>query len=147
MVSPALLADLRRACGEDGVVTGEAQRRTYESDGLLQYAVTPGVVVLPASADEVRDVVRACHAAGFEPNVAFESDDYAVVQGLVAAGVGVALIPTLALSDRRDDIAVRELAGGGPSRQVIVATLSGTAPAPAVSHMVEILQHVAERYA
>jgi glycolate oxidase len=63
VVSPALLADLRRACGEDGVVTGEAQRRTYESDGLLQYAVTPGVVVLPATAAEVRDVVRACHAA------------------------------------------------------------------------------------
>src|SRR2546430_5862263 len=64
VVSPALLADLRRACGEDGVVTGEAQRRTYESDGLLQYAVTPGVVVLPATAEEVRDVVRACHAGG-----------------------------------------------------------------------------------
>ena len=63
VVSPELLADLRRACGEDGVVTGEAQRRTYESDGLLQYAVTPGVVVLPATAEEVRDVVRACHAA------------------------------------------------------------------------------------
>src|SRR6476661_5346377 len=64
VVSPALLADLRRACGEDGVVTGEAQRRTYESDGLLQYAVTPGVVVLPATAEQVRDVVRACHASG-----------------------------------------------------------------------------------
>jgi len=68
------------------------------------------------------------------------------VQGLVAAGVGVALIPTLALSDRRDDIAVRELADGGPSRQIILATLSGAAPAPAVTHMVEIVQHVAERY-
>src|SRR6476661_2246687 len=64
VVSPALLADLRRACGEDGVVTGEAQRRTYESDGLLQYAVTPGVVVLPATAEQVQAVVRACHAAG-----------------------------------------------------------------------------------
>ncbi len=35
-----------------------------------------------------RHVVRCCHAAGFEPNVAFESDDYQTVQGLVAAGVG-----------------------------------------------------------
>jgi len=99
-----------------------------------------------ASSPCARHVVRACHAAGFEPHVAFESDDYAVVQGLVAAGVGVALIPTLALSDRRDDIAVRELADGGPSRQIILATLSGAAPAPAVTHMVEIVQHVAERY-
>jgi len=45
-----------------------------------------------------RHVVRSCHAAGFEPNVSFESDDYQTVQGLVAAGVGVALIPELALS-------------------------------------------------
>ncbi len=40
-----------------------------------------------------RHVVRSCLAAGFEPDVAFESDDYDTVQGLVAAGVGVALIP------------------------------------------------------
>ena len=45
-----------------------------------------------------RHVVRSCHAAGFEPSVSFESDDYQTVQGLVAAGVGVALIPQLALS-------------------------------------------------
>ena len=45
-----------------------------------------------------RHVVRFCHAAGFEPRVSFESDDYLTVQGLVAAGVGVALIPQLALS-------------------------------------------------
>src|SRR5689334_6814100 len=45
-----------------------------------------------------RHVVRCCHAAGFEPSVSFESDDYQTVQGLVAAGVGVALIPQLALS-------------------------------------------------
>ena len=51
-----------------------------------------------------RHVVRCCHAAGFEPNVSFESDDYQTVQGLVAAGVGVALIPELALSVVREDI-------------------------------------------
>src|SRR3954452_19266131 len=43
------------------------------------------------SSNCARHVVRRCHAAGFEPNVAFESDDYQTVQGLVAAGVGVAL--------------------------------------------------------
>src|SRR5271154_1805427 len=54
-----------------------------------------------------RHVVRSCHAAGFEPRVSFESDDYQTVQGLVAAGVGVALIPELALSVVREDIAIR----------------------------------------
>ena len=51
-----------------------------------------------ASSPCARHVVRSCLAAGFEPNVTFESDDYETVQGLVAAGVGVALIPRLALT-------------------------------------------------
>src|SRR2546423_15156224 len=37
-----------------------------------------------------------CEAAGFEPRVGFQSDDYNVVQGLVAAGGAVSLIPPLA---------------------------------------------------
>ena len=61
-----------------------------------------------------RHVVRSCHAAGFEPNVAFESDDYQTVQGLVAAGVGVALIPELALSVVREDIVIRALSPAPP---------------------------------
>ena len=68
-----------------------------------------------------RHVVRCCHAAGFEPRVAFESDDYQTVQGLVAAGVGVALIPELALSVVREDIAIRALAPAPPVRSVIAA--------------------------
>ena len=53
-----------RAVGAEHVVTHEHQLRTYESDGLLQYAVTPGAVVLPGSTEEVQAVVRACHRAG-----------------------------------------------------------------------------------
>ncbi|HZL53986.1 MAG TPA: LysR family transcriptional regulator, partial [Solirubrobacteraceae bacterium] len=72
-----------------------------------------------------RHVVRSCHAAGFEPNVAFESDDYQTVQGLVAAGVGVALIPELALSVVREDIVIRALSPVSPVRQVIAAAPAG----------------------
>ena len=46
--------------------------------------------------------------------MAFESDDYQTVQGLVAAGVGVALIPELALSVVREDIVIRALAPAPP---------------------------------
>ncbi len=69
-----------------------------------------------------RHVVRSCHAAGFEPRVSFESDDYQTVQGLVAAGVGVGLIPQLALSAVRDDIRVRALHPQSPVRKVFAAT-------------------------
>jgi glycolate oxidase len=59
-----LTAELERICGPAGVVTHEHALRTYESDGLLQYAVTPKVVVLPETAEQVALVVRACASAG-----------------------------------------------------------------------------------
>ena len=46
-------------------------------------------------------VVRLCQDAGFEPNVSFDSDDYQVLKGLVSAGIGVTLLPELALADKR----------------------------------------------
>jgi glycolate oxidase len=58
-----LVPRLREIVGDEHVITHDHQLRTYESDGLLQYAVTPGVVVLPGSAEEVRRVVAACHAS------------------------------------------------------------------------------------
>ena len=62
---PRDLGDLaerfRGIVGAEHVITHEQQLATYESDGLLQYAVTPGAVVLPGSPQEVAGVVRACH--------------------------------------------------------------------------------------
>ncbi len=62
--SERLLRELRTICGETHVVTHPHQLRTYESDGLLQYKVSPRAVVLPADAGQVRRVVRACWEAG-----------------------------------------------------------------------------------
>ena len=56
-----LVARLRSIAGDEHVVTQEHQLRTYESDGLLQYKVSPRAVVLPGSAQEVQQVVAACH--------------------------------------------------------------------------------------
>jgi glycolate oxidase len=58
-----LVAELTRIVGGEWIYTAEHQLRTYESDGLLQYAATPAAAVLPNSSGQVRDVVRACAAA------------------------------------------------------------------------------------
>lgn len=42
-----------------------------------------------------RSLERACAAAGFAPRVAYRSNDYNVVRGLVGAGLGVAMVPAL----------------------------------------------------
>jgi molybdate transport repressor ModE-like protein len=91
-------------------------------------------------------MLRACEAAGFDPHVAFESDDYLTVQGLVAAGVGVALIPDLALTTVRDDIAIRSLSGHAPKRKVLAATLPGGYRSPATAAMLEILEESSTSY-
>jgi DNA-binding transcriptional LysR family regulator len=99
-----------------------------------------------ASSPCARHVVRSCLAAGFEPEVTFESDDYETVQGLVASGVGVALIPRLALTRVHSGVVVRALAPKPPSRRVVAATLAAAGVAPAAGTMIEILAEVAERY-
>jgi DNA-binding transcriptional LysR family regulator len=94
-----------------------------------------------------RHVVRVCRAAGFEPRVSFESDDYLTVEGLVAAGVGVALIPELALSQTVSyDIAVTELHPAAPVRHVVAATRGVGVSLTAAAAMLDILQDTAKQY-
>jgi DNA-binding transcriptional LysR family regulator len=85
----------------------------------------------------------ACAAAGFAPTIGFKSDDYNVVQGLVAAGVGVSLLPSLALTNVRDDIVVRSLGRRAPFRQIVAATLAGRYRSPASGAMLAVLHEVA----
>ncbi len=63
MIDAGLIERCRQSCGPEHVVTDTHELRTYESDGLRHYRVSPAVAVLPASADEVRQVVSACHEA------------------------------------------------------------------------------------
>ena len=91
-------------------------------------------------------LLRACQAAGFEPRVAFQSDDYTAIQGFVAAGVGVCLIPDLALVAVRDDVVIRPLHGRPPSRHILAATLAGGYLSPAAAAMLEILAEVGAEF-
>ena len=67
-----------------------------------------------------RLLTHGAGVAGFTPMVAFASDDYGAVGRLVAAGVGVALVPSLAAASIGDAVALRRLEPA-PSRQVSAA--------------------------
>ena len=86
-----------------------------------------------------RLINRACAVAGFEPRIAFQTDDYTAMQGFVAAGVGVSLIAELGLTSIRDDIVVRSLGRETPVREVYAATLLDAHRTPATQAMLEIL--------
>jgi DNA-binding transcriptional LysR family regulator len=89
----------------------------------------------------------ACRAAGFEPKIVFRSDDHMAVEGFVAAGLGVALVPGIALATARRDIAIRPLEVDGDllTRQVGAATPPGSYRPPAVAAMIDVLQRVGRR--
>ncbi len=86
-------------------------------------------------------VVRSCRAAGFDPDVAYVSRDPLAIRGLVAAGLAVALAPSLlaaelhgvhavALRDpppRRDVFALTPKVGVRPQATAFVAALAATA--------------------
>src|SRR5436305_12770690 len=59
-----LIAGLEGICGAEHVLTHPHALATYRSDGLAHYRQTPLAAVLPSSAGEVREIVRACFDAG-----------------------------------------------------------------------------------
>ena len=91
--------------------------------------------------------LRLCARSGFEPKIAFTSDDYNAVQGFVAAGVGASLIPDLALISLRDDIVVRSLLPAPPARRIYAATLHGSFVSPAKQAMLDTLVEVGAEFA
>ena len=71
---------------------------------------------------DVRVFQRACRNAGFIPSVTFRTEDYSTVQGLVAANLGVSLVPSLAATGARTDVVLRRVAGLRPVRRIAMAT-------------------------
>ncbi|MGI8451870.1 MAG: FAD-binding protein, partial [Streptosporangiaceae bacterium] len=59
-VTDAVRAEIAGLLGPGGLISEPAQLRTYECDGLAGYRVTPALVVLPLSTEEVAAVVRVC---------------------------------------------------------------------------------------
>src|SRR5918912_1016390 len=93
-----------------------------------------------------RLISQACMRFGFDPRIAFETDDYAAVQGFVAAGVGVSLIAELGLRTIRDDIVVRPLGRDTPVRQIFATALTGYR-SPATIAMIDVLREVGAEHA
>jgi DNA-binding transcriptional LysR family regulator len=61
------------------------------------------------------DLMRA---SGREPNIVFRSDDNGTVQGVVASGMGVALVPRLTVDETDERIAVLGLSDRFPERTI-----------------------------
>lgn len=76
--------------------------------------------------------------AGFTPDIRHSTDDYVVVQNLVAAALGVALLPRLAVTASRDARVVAVPVAGSPTRRVSLVHRRQAAAIPAVRAAVRV---------
>jgi DNA-binding transcriptional LysR family regulator len=101
-------------------------------------------IVTAGPADYVREAtVTTCRRAGFTPRIIAEADEFAVAQGYVAAGLGVAFVPLLALGAVRDQVAVRRLRTPPEPRHIWAATRGSLAKDKAVTSMTAALRQAA----
>jgi DNA-binding transcriptional LysR family regulator len=113
---------------------------------LGQLASEPWMLATSDTCPDSRLFIRACRDAGFEPQIAFENDDYGAILGFAAAGVGAALIPDMvARRGVRDDVVVRRLHPPPPSRP-IAALLPSSYRSPAAAAMLAVLEEVAAEW-
>lgn len=86
-------------------------------------------------------LLELADAAGFTPRIAFETDNFVAVEGMVAQGLGVALLPALALdaSPRHPDVVTRPTARADV-RSLHLVTARGAERVPAVAAAIAALE-------
>jgi len=121
---------------------GLASRRAVE---IAQLAEEPWVGgVRGGLCNEM--LLRSCQEEGFEPHVAFESNDHQVLLGLVSAGVGVTLLPELAFRTGQADVEIRPVKGARKVRKVFAAVPSQSYRSAATEAMIEVLRAVSHDF-
>ncbi|MEU5916009.1 LysR family transcriptional regulator [Streptomyces sp. NPDC047141] len=92
-----------------------------------------------------RQLVEVCEEAGFTPRIDFATDDYPAVVGLVGAGLGVAVLPELAIESVRPKGARAVAVEPSVEREIVALTLPDLAQVPAVAATLDELMRAAAR--
>jgi DNA-binding transcriptional LysR family regulator len=167
---PGVLAQLRTGEVDLALCNDTSYLELPEFDGVLLFE-EPMLVALPRShrlagrrqlrltelADErwmlgtahacpdASRFVQACHAEGFDPQIAFNHDDYTAILGFVAAGVGIAAVPDMIARHASSDVRICALRGVKLTRPIVALMPSGYQSRPARA-MAEVLEQVSARW-
>ncbi|WP_327284959.1 MULTISPECIES: LysR family transcriptional regulator [unclassified Streptomyces] len=113
-----------------------------ERVGMAELADEPWIAGCPRCR---RHLVEVCEAAGFTPRIDFATDDYPAVVGLVGAGLGVAVLPELAVESVRAKGVSTVAVEPAVEREVVALTLPDLARVPAVAATLAELERAATR--
>lgn len=112
-----------------------------ETVDLADYSASPWIA--PASDVTCFTMMeRACGLSGFAPRIVAESMDFAVQLELVAAGVGVALIPALTVAHVPEGVKLRDLATP-VVRSIHLAARTPDFADPGIQNLVRVLTETA----
>jgi DNA-binding transcriptional LysR family regulator len=89
-------------------------------------------------------LMSAAEAAGFQPRIAFESNEVPRIRALVGRGLGVAVLPRSAGQPPHDTIAAVPLRGPTLHRDVTLVWRTGRAHSPAAAAFLELSQQARE---
>jgi DNA-binding transcriptional LysR family regulator len=112
-----------------------ARRRRLRMGDLADESWIQGV----RSGSTLEVLPAAARAAGFEPQIVFRTDDQTTVRGLVAAGLGIAMVPSLILPSLPPGVVVLPLDEPALTRTVMIAS-PASRPLPAATAMIEALE-------
>ncbi|MFI7411165.1 LysR family transcriptional regulator [Streptomyces sp. NPDC049627] len=118
--------------------------RTAASGSLAigELAAEPWIAGCPRCRGQL---VEVCESAGFTPRIDFATDDYPAVVGLVGAGLGVAVLPQLAVESVRPRGVRMVTLEPAVRREIVALTLPDLAQVPAVAATLEQLARAAAR--
>lgn len=117
------------------------------SIALADLAEDPWVATASTRCNAQAVVVSACSGVGVTPRFAIEAEEFATAVGFVGAGLGVTLVPLLALGAVPDTVRVRPVRGPEPCRHVYAVTRRTNAGDPTVAAMVRALAESARSFA
>lgn len=116
-------------------------------DNAVELSDLAGETWIAGCPDCRGNLLALCDRAGFEPEIGFETDDYVALQGLVEAGLGVALVPDLMLAAAHRDFPLTLKALAPQSTRVVSAVVSTALLAvPGIAPTISALERAAASY-